>query len=352
MMDEVIRLETPLSNTFSQHIESAIRTSRSIQEFRLDFLFEEEFSCDLNFARTFLSECAPEFYLQEVLKVQNEVNLGHAVVDLLVIFKTSNAQGEQDRLALLIEDKITAGPAERQGERYRHDGEAHRGRLWDKFKTVLVAPESYVGEKDRFDAFISLERVKEWICFGDPARAHFRRGKIEAAIAKKAATGVQIPDPGMREFRYGYYRLIEELNRLWGTDLYMDPPKSAHSAGDTWFIVRSHSLPDWCRLRHKIRTDLKARMGKVELAFPNTDFSRVGALEDLLPAGMRLISNGTHHQHVAIEIDVPEITDVGDFDCERNKVEQALLAVRRLIQLFHEHRSRVEEIVLPARQPA
>src|SRR5262249_43703422 len=121
-------------------------------------------------------------------------------------------------------------------------------------------------------------------------------------------------------------------------------------AGDTWLVPKSPSLPDWCRLRHKIRTDLKSRTGKVELAFPNTDFAKAEPLAELLDPDMCLIPNGKHKQHVAIEIDVPEIRDVADFVLERHKVEKALQAVARLVRLFHDHRLRIEAIVVGARR--
>ena len=43
-----------LNSTESQ----PLRTSRSIQEFRIDFLLEEEFSADPRFAKEFMAACA------------------------------------------------------------------------------------------------------------------------------------------------------------------------------------------------------------------------------------------------------------------------------------------------------
>jgi hypothetical protein len=59
-------------------------------------------------------------------------------------------------VALLIENKISAGAQPNQAARYRDRGNEGLGKIWDDFKTILIAPAAYSGEKAFFDVFVSL----------------------------------------------------------------------------------------------------------------------------------------------------------------------------------------------------
>jgi len=63
---------------------------------------------------------------------------------------------------------------------------------------------------------------------------------------------------------------------------------------------------------------------------------------------MRLFSNGRHGQHVAIEINVPEISGVPDFDSVKDEVEIALTAAERLWRHFKDRWASLEVVLLEA----
>jgi hypothetical protein len=63
---------------------------------------------------------------------------------------------------------------------------------------------------------------------------------------------------------------------------------------------------------------------------------------------MRLFSNGSHGQYVAIEIKVPEIFGVPDFDFVEDEVEIALTAAERLWQHFKDRWVSIEAVLLEA----
>jgi hypothetical protein len=327
--------------------EPSVRPSRSIQEVRIDFLLEEEFACDARFVREFASHCNVGGEAIEVASVTWSVTDRHGQADLVVILNCRTESGNTRR-ALLIEDKISAGAQPHQALRYLQRGkegiELHR---WDDFRTVLVAPSAYVGEKD-FQEYVPLERLATWISTVDKARAEFLRQKIREAIEKKNSTGVQIVDLAMTEFRANYFYFLNDFNLRHGTDFTIRTPSPTY-VGDTWFKLGSKALPEWAKMRHKSRTTLKAAIGLIELSFPETNIEKMASLKLLLEPGMRLVANGKYGQHTAIEIPVLELSESNPFERERQKLESALCAGERLWRFLHTHFEQIEEIVQSAR---
>lgn len=304
---------------------------RSIQEVRIDYLLEEEFACNADFLRSFSAKCGLIGEPISLSEVIHEWSYDSSTwVDLLVIFKAKCSANEYIRLALLIEDKITAQPQPYQAKRYKEAGDEGVGKRWDKFRTVLVAPRAYQGEKENFQAFVPLEEIADWLLPHDPIRAEFRRRKIAEAIEKRNKSGVQIPNLVMNEFHRRYYEFIQEFNKRQETDFFMPLPKPTHYSGDTWCEFYSRSLPEWCKFRHKIRTYAKDRTGLVEIAFKNTKLSKIESMLQPLPPSMRLLSNGKYNQYTAIEVKIPEIPGVPTFASVADKVEKALLAAEQL----------------------
>jgi len=115
-----------MTGTSSPYVPPKLTSARSIQEFWIDFLLEEEFTVDPAFLTSFLSECGFEFADAEALQVVHSVSArdqyGVGESDLIVVF-TYTGEGESVRGALLIEDKINAAFQPNQAERYRYRGE-------------------------------------------------------------------------------------------------------------------------------------------------------------------------------------------------------------------------------------
>ena len=110
------------------------------------------------------------------------------------------------RVALLIEDKITAGPAHRQAERYQAHATRMRAEGWDQVWCILVAPAAYLAERKAYDADIDMEVVAELLNSPEPVRLAYRLGIIRRALEKKSSSGVQIPDPSMKTLKSEYLR--------------------------------------------------------------------------------------------------------------------------------------------------
>ena len=330
MLNDVITDQTP-------------RSSRSIQEFWIDFLLEEEFTVSDSFCAAFLSACDYRLRFHSVIDVTHSVGDRHGEADLIVRVWASYGNETPERVALLIEDKITAGFQPRQAERYRLRGEdGLLDRRWDRFITVLVAPDAYLSQSSGFDIPISFESLKAWIATDDPKRREFKLHRLDEAISKKNAHGVQVVDRAMTAFRSSYYDCLSAFNLRVGTDFKMRPPKDTYY-GDTWFILKSDRLPHWCEIRHM------ASSGNVEITFKDTDLQKAAHLEHFLPQGMVLMSTGKYQQHVTIRASVPKILAFTEFEAHRGQVEVTFAAANTLLSLFEGNRAEFESILAVAR---
>ena len=313
-----------------------LRSSRSIQEFWLDFLLEEELAVSPEFGREFLAACEPDLTFIGVEEVIHSDHDKHGECDVVAIVSAADASGAALRVGLLIEDKITAGFQPRQAERYRSRGDdgQQQGR-WSRYKTVLVAPRAYNPKQHGFDRGIELETLADWVCPADTARRAFKVRRIEAAIAKKNATGVQIVDPVMTAFRSRYFENLGRFNAVSGTDFAMRPPKDTYW-GDTWIILKSPTLPGKTHLRHM------APSGKIEITFPDTVVRDAPTLNRMLEPGMSLIATGKYKQHVTIRLDGPAIMSFADFDAVASDVNGILRSAKRLWRFYLDHRPDID----------
>lgn len=298
-------------------------TRRSIQEFWIDFLLEEELSCSPEFAGRFLEQCG--FDGGSIREVRHSVCDQFGETDVLAdCILLSGSPG-----ALLIEDKINASFQHQQAERYRLRGEAgvSDGR-WTAFRTVLVAPTRYIGTGTHgFDVAIPLEHLTEWVCPNDPGRAEFKRARLLQAIEKKNATGIQIVDEVMTRYRAWYSARIEEFNSRTGSHFVAPAPRPAWH-GDNWIQFKSSALPAACELRHMSRT------GIVDLTVKDAPISALVSLKPLLTPSMSLQAKGRYKQHSAIEISITPIEDFANLDGIAPIVDLALGRARELEQFL------------------
>ena len=113
--------------------------TKSAKEEELDLIFAEEFSCDPNFTLQYFREAFPAIGNVKIedVAIQPKLHDG-GYGDLLVLAK---ANGKSH--ALLIEHKISAGPAPGQAERYRNHATHLLRSEGRSVVTALVAPRAY-----------------------------------------------------------------------------------------------------------------------------------------------------------------------------------------------------------------
>ena len=312
----------------------------------MDFLLEEEFSVTPDFSRKFLGVCDKALEFEGLCSVSHSVGHTDGEIDLVVVLSVRRGPDQVERVALLVEDKITAGFQPNQAERYRRFGNHGKTTArWEDYYTVLVAPHAYLSAGHGFDQAISYEEIGTWVCPDDVKRREFKQRRIAEAIAKKNTTGVKIVDPVITAFHAAYYENMKRFNERHGTDLSMPPPKGVYS-GETWFFLKSRSLPPESGFRHR------ATAGAIELIFRNTPYEQTSALEEIIGTseGVRRIYSGKYRQHVTLQMTVPKIFEFDDFEKVRANVDAALSGARALLDLFQRERSKFEDILIPARQ--
>ena len=289
---------------------------RPSREVEIDHLLAEEFNCDPGFGSRFAAACDLEFETLQVLKSTSQPSLSNGYGDLLV-----EAEMDGERIAFLIEDKITAGAQLRQADRYKKHANHMLKHGWDRVVTVLVAPKSYQGERDSYDKSVNLETVAEMLDSPNLRRREYRREIIARALKKKEATGVQIPDYEMHKLHSNYLDSTERWLSTTGCRLQFPELKNDYDDQGNWVNkIRHPDFPDHVWLRHRLWTSQKGKTGKVDLivspaSSDEREWLKVGA-----PEGVIVDTYGTKEQGVQISLPVKEMRQSTGF-CEAAATE-------------------------------
>jgi hypothetical protein len=301
---------------------------KSSQEVELDHLLAEEFACDPHFISRFFQACGLECETGPVTEVIAEPSLGGSGFgDLLV-----ECAGNGRRVALLIEDKITASPAARQAERYRTYASALRSRGWTDVFCIVVAPEAWKGDKEFYDAHLPLEKLGELLQASSQTRLDWRKAIIERALNKYRSTGVKSPDTVVMAFKVSYLTKAGEWARDNDIPLSFPPLRSAYFDGDSWIEpIRSADLPDHCSLRHRCWTSVRKSSGLVDLIVRDAELIGSAALEQGLPDGATtsVFSSG---KGIVVSLPVDEMRPSSSF--RDDILEDALRSMSRLADWY------------------
>lgn len=278
---------------------------KSSQEAEIDHLLAEEFCCDPRFSACFAAACGLRFETFRVRKAVPEFSLGgEGYGDLLV-----KAEMDGQRAAVLIEDKITASAPPRQAACYAAHAERLRLEGWDSVVTVLVAPSTYRGERDQYDASIDLEAVADMLDSPDPLRRDYRRKIIARALEKKAATDVANPDPAVHRLHADYLNWIGDRCAEQARPYEFPQIKRAYYDRDSWvYKIRHPDFPDHVWLRHRLwtsETDPTAT-GMVDLIVSPTPAGERERLEVSAPEGATVDHYGKE-QDTQVSLRVPKM---------------------------------------------
>ncbi|WOS65840.1 hypothetical protein [Sinorhizobium fredii] len=301
---------------------------KSVQEVEIDHLLAEEFACDPLFAHRFLSGCGLGSLNFRTITVTVEPSLGgEGFGDLLV-------QGEVDasRVALLIEDKISAAPAVRQALRYSAYAERLRAQGWDAVWTILVAPAAYIGERKSYDANIDLELVAKLISSPDSVRQEYRRSIIDRAIRKRIVAGVQIPDLALHRMKSEYLQFAPIWCATEGISFDFPPLRPSYYDGDSWVEpIRDPRLPTHVKLRHRLWTSVKEPGGQVDLIASPADEDEMARFFENAPEGA-VVTPYSRGKGVQASLRLPEMRQASGFD--RETTSAAFSAMCTLVQWY------------------
>jgi hypothetical protein len=306
-----------------------------VLEKHVDFILEEEFSCNSKFLSFFIA--LAQSYVRSDAEALNEmpsphetswlhtarsITAGKGETDVLVLYEDI----DQNRVAILIEDKVRAGFQDAQPERYRERGE--EGKVaghWKHFWTCLVAPAGYGSGNEGFDARISVEDLLKFFHGKDP-RTIFRAKVLEGALEHFHNKGVQNPAKTLTEFRKLYAATAQ--NRFSGTAIGWTPAREAWS-DDTWFRFPCADLPRGAYIEHR------APAGRVHLTFPNTSLERLKQVFEQT-SDISGISAVSTNKSSSLQIVVNTITDFSNFPAQEAALTQAFNAVERLHTLWQD----------------
>lgn len=251
-------------------------------------------------------------------RVSEMVDAGESDVLLVVDLEGAN------RLALMIEDKISAPFQPEQANRYWQRGEQGiQDGQWNRFTTCLCAPEGYLAEArpmEEWCAYISLESISEWARQSNDRYDAFVAAICEEAVAKRDA---QVREKSLEAtaFWQAYRLLASQL--LPEVDITRLPPLV--SLASPWPRFGAAALPDNVFLEHK------PQQGRVGLTFAKS------TLEDLrrrLPATLPIdVKSAKTGQSAALRIAVPRVDHLRPFNEQEEEVLSVLAAVERLLAI-------------------
>lgn len=301
---------------------------KAAQETEIDHLLAEEFTCDATFGERFLEACGFSGTGYKVDSVYPEPSLGgEGFGDLLVEGRIS-----EQRIALLIEDKITAGPTLRQAERYAAQAARMRDQGWHKVYTILAAPSSYTGERDQYDAAIELETIASLLRSSDQNRLVYRRQIIARAIKKKASSGVRIPDEAMHRLRSDYFEYVSAWCEKNDCPLQFPKLRESYYDGASWIENIGHArLPDTVKLRHRLWVSVNSDLGQVDLIAVQPDEAIRKRFDESAPQGS-VVSTFSNGKGIQVSLDLPKMNQRMEFNSEI--VEQALLHMKMLVDWY------------------
>lgn len=178
----------------------------TIYERDMDLLFLEEFATNNAFLTIFLKKIGLSGYkiLSEELS-RVEPALGES--DLTVILEKDG-----HRIALLIEDKISADPQPRQFERYEERGKkALQEKRYGEFYIFLVAPQEYLDKSTsagKYPYHVTYEECRDLFANKTDARSRLKFQQITQAIGQTGKPYIKMEDSRSTEFWKKYVQYM------------------------------------------------------------------------------------------------------------------------------------------------
>ena len=298
----------------------------AVTERDIDLLLMEEFESGSGFLEWFVTKTArwPLDGL-DLLGAWHSLSTSDGESDLLVLA----FRPDQERLALLIENKIDAPPQPEQAVRYERRGLVGvADGIWKQFVTCIVAPERYLGAAVNsvgYQTRVSYEEIAEWMRANLPLgrRTEFKRNLIVAAIEQQRRGYSPKMDPAVTRFFTEYWELAESL---------FPELQFCHSgvrpANSTWAEFRPTALPEGRQIVHKVPN------GYVDLQFSGLG-SRVEELNVLNGAvcldGLKF---APATKSAALRVDVPKMDVREEFSSQREAALAALKAAYKLLSIM------------------
>jgi len=303
-----------------QHLDIRLK---KIYEHDLDLLILEEFISDKGFARLFLDKVnlTDDYAGAKLLHSYSDIN-GES--DITIILQYPN-----EKVAILIEDKIDAQTMPEQSARYsiRGDEGITRGE-YDRYFVFLAAPAEYLNEHKNdpnaaYEHKVAYEELDAYFKSQSDLRSAFKSSIIDFAISeKKEGYQVQEVKP-VTEFWIKLRKYCEENY----PSLYMMGTNAPKGGSAAW--------PEFRTSLGNSKVIYKSQKGYVDLEFPgygekvaNLYAHLLGKLTD----GMNVVKTGKSAS-VRLASTNWAISFMDEFDNYRSVIDDVLQAVAKLCQL-------------------
>lgn len=256
------------------------RYLQSVAERDIDLLLMEEFHVDPAFAAWFASRAG--IGTDAIFDgAWHSLNDQDGETDLLLRVRVGN-----QRVALLIENKIGAAPQDEQDLRYHLRGRrAQEAGRYERFVTAICAPQVYldgVPGSSAYEHLIPYELIRDWFGRQDNARASWRRSIIEEAIEQGRRGYTMKVHAGRTAFHMAYWLTMQEQYPEF--NMAKPGPKGPSSS---WMRFKGSDFPKGVTLNHK------NDQGCMDLEFERTIITDLTARRSVSwPEGIRVAQTG------------------------------------------------------------
>ncbi len=296
---------------------------KDITERDMDMLFMEEFACSDSFLKIFTDKVGiAKSKVISIHSSKTDIMLGES--DMTVIIETGN-----ERIGLLIEDKIDAIAMPRQSERYTLRGQkgVEHGD-YNRFFVFIIAPKQYLEnntEAQKYPYQIDYEAILDYYENLNDPRSSFKIQQIRFAIAKQKK-GYQVEkDDQVTDFWLKY----SEYQKAHYPDLILLYNSEIKGANAGW--PRFNTVSDLLYILHK------TEQGYADLTFDNCAGKMVKVeqllsetVPDYLHEGYLIRKTG---KSAAIRINTPNLDLHKPFTEQVHEVDISLQAVQKLSDL-------------------
>ncbi len=178
----------------------------SVAERDIDFLVLEELSVSIEFQEWLSSRIFNEAIYKSKIGAWHSVSeAGLGESDLVFIFSGKDDQ----RNAILVENKVDAPPQKKQAYRYRLRGKKGvKEGYWEKFKTYIIAPQKYLSSSKNTEEYDSEISYEEIFSFFQP------RSSLDSRFSYKAQILLEAIEQNRRGYQPEYNQEIRRVFKV------------------------------------------------------------------------------------------------------------------------------------------
>lgn len=291
---------------------------QSVAERDIDLLLMEELHVDHAFATWFasLAGLSSEAIFDGAWHSLSDQD---GETDLLLRVRVGD-----ERVALLIENKIGAPPQSEQDIRYHLRGQrAQEAGRYERFTTAICAPQIYLDglpTNTAYEHLIPYEMIRDWFERQDGARARWRRAIMNEAVEQGRRGYTMRLHSGRTAFHAALWLLIQEQ---YPEFIMAKPGPKGPNSG--WIVLKGVSFPK------EVTFNYKNDLGYMELQFERiTAADLIASREDTWPSDIRIVQTG---KVAVLRLAVPPCDMNKPLNDQAQLVHTALAAARKLAPL-------------------